>query len=111
MGTQEVEQFLTYLAVNGRVASSTQNQALSAILFMYKEVLKIELPWLSDVTRAKRPEKIPLVFSKNETRKLLANLDIPISHPVPNQGFKSSTYFLTSAICLIRSSAMRSAAR
>jgi site-specific recombinase XerD len=71
MGTQEVEQFLTYLAVNGRVASSTQNQALSAILFMYKEVLKIELPWLSDVTRAKRPEKIPLVFSKNETRKLL----------------------------------------
>jgi integron integrase len=75
MGTQEVEQFLTYLAVNGRVASSTQNQALSAILFMYKEVLKIELPWLSDVTRAKRPEKIPLVFSKNEIQKLLANLD------------------------------------
>jgi integron integrase len=75
MGTQEVEQFLTYLAVNGRVASSTQNQALSAILFMYKEVLRIELPWLNDVTRAKRPEKIPLVFSKNETRKLLANLD------------------------------------
>jgi site-specific recombinase XerD len=68
MGTQEVEQFLTYLAVNGRVASSTQNQALSAILFMYKEVLKIELSWLNDVTRAKRPEKIPLVFSKNEIR-------------------------------------------
>ena len=80
MGTQEVEQFLTYLAVNGRVASSTQNQALSAILFMYKEVLKIELPWLSDVTRAKRPEKIPLVFSKNETRKLLANLDGILDH-------------------------------
>ncbi len=75
MGTQEVEQFLTYLAVNGRVASSTQNQALSAILFMYKEVLKIELPWLNDVTRAKRCEKIPLVFSKIEIRKLLANLD------------------------------------
>ena len=75
MGTQEVEQFLTYLAVNGRVASSTQNQALSAILFMYKEVLKIELPWLKDVTRAKRSEKIPLVFSKNEIQKLLAKLD------------------------------------
>jgi len=75
MGTQQVEQFLTYLAVNGRVASSTQNQALSAILFMYKEVLGIELPWLNDVTRAKRPEKIPLVFSKNEIRKLLANLE------------------------------------
>ena len=75
MGAQEVEQFLTYLAVNGRVAASTQNQALSAILFMYKEVLKIELSWLNDVTRAKRSEKIPLVFSKNEIRKVLANLD------------------------------------
>ena len=61
MGTKEVEQFLTYLAVSGRVASSTQNQALSAILFMYKEVLKIELPWLNDVTRAKRSERIPSV--------------------------------------------------
>lgn len=75
MGAPEVEQFLTYLAVNGRVASSTQNQALSAIIFMYKEVLKIELSWLNDVTRAKRPETTPLVFSKNEIRKLLANLD------------------------------------
>ena len=75
MGAKEVEQFLTYLAVKGRVASSTQNQALSAILFMYKEVLKIELPWLEDVTRAKRPERIPLVFTKKEIQKVLANLD------------------------------------
>jgi len=75
MGTKEVEQFLTYLAVNGRVASSTQNQARSAILFMYKEVLKIDLPWLNDVTRAKRSEKVPLVFTKNEIQKVLANLD------------------------------------
>ena len=59
MGSQEVEQYLTHLAVKGRVASSIQNQALSAILFMYKEVLQIELPWLNDVTRAKRPERIP----------------------------------------------------
>ena len=75
MGTKEIEQFLTYLAVKGRVASSTQNQALSAIFFMYKEVLKIELSWLNDVNRAKRPEKVPLVFSKNEIQKLLTNLD------------------------------------
>jgi len=75
MGIKEVERFLTYLAVNGRVASSTQNQALSAILFMYKEVLKIDLPWLNDVTRAKRSEKVPLVFTKNEIQKVLANLD------------------------------------
>ena len=75
LGAQEVEQFLTHLAVNGRVAPSTQNQALSAILFMYNEVLKIELPWLNNVTRAKRGEKIPLVFSKKEIQKLLAHLD------------------------------------
>jgi integron integrase len=75
MGAQEVEQFLTYLAVNGRVASSTQNQALSAILFMYKEVLNIELPSINNVTRAKRPEKLPVVFSKNEIQRLLASLD------------------------------------
>ena len=75
LGVQEVEQFLTFLAVERRVASSTQNQALSAILFMYKEVLKIELPWIEDVTRAKRYEKIPAVFSKDEIRKILANLD------------------------------------
>ena len=75
MGAKEVEQFLTYLAVENRVASSTQNQALSAILFMYKEVLNIELPWLVGLTRAKRPEKVPLVFSKKEVQNILANLD------------------------------------
>ncbi len=77
MGAKEVEQFLTYLAVENRVASSTQNQALSAILFMYKEVLNIELPWLADLTRAKRPETVPLVFSKKEVQNILANLDGP----------------------------------
>ncbi len=75
MGAKEVEQFLTYLAVENRVASSTQNQALSAILFMYKELLNIELPWLVGLTRAKRPEKVPLVFSKKEVQNILANLD------------------------------------
>jgi len=75
MGAAEVEQFLTYLAVKLGVASSTQNQALSAILFLYKEVLGIELPWLNNVTRAKRPEKLPVVFSKNEIKAVMANLD------------------------------------
>ena len=80
MGTKEVEQFLTYLAVNGRVASSTQNQAFSAILFMYKEVLKIDLPWFNDVTRAKRSEKVPLVFTKDEIQKVLANFRLGSGH-------------------------------
>ena len=72
----EVEQFLTHLAVNLRVASSTQNQALSAILFLYKQILGIELPWLNNVTRAKRPEKLPVVFSKNEIKSVMANLGL-----------------------------------
>src|SRR3989338_9390683 len=55
MGSQEVEAFLTHLAVVGNVAASTQNQAKSALLFLYKEVLEIELPWLDNVTRAKQP--------------------------------------------------------
>jgi integrase len=75
MGRGEVEQFLTFLAVKRKVASSTQNQALSAILFMYKEVLGIELPWLKDVTRAKKPEKVPIVLSTREVRNVFANLD------------------------------------
>lgn len=75
MGKSEVEQFLTFLAVKKKIASSTQNQALSAILFMYKEVLGHELPWLNNVTRAKKPEKLPIVLSKKEVKKVFANLD------------------------------------
>ena len=55
MGAPEVTAFLTSLAVHGKVAASTQNQALSALLFLYREVLEVELPWLDDVVRAKRP--------------------------------------------------------
>ena len=75
MGKSEVEQFLTFLAVKNKVASSTQNQALSAILFMYKEVLENELPWLNNVTRAKKSEKVPIVLSKKEVRRVFDNLD------------------------------------
>jgi len=55
MGAPEVTAFLTSLAVHGKVAASTQNQALSAVLFLYREVLAVELPWLDDIVRAKRP--------------------------------------------------------
>ena len=57
LGAPEVTNFLSYLAVNRKVAASTQNQALAAILFLYRHVLKQELPWLNDVTRAKRPTR------------------------------------------------------
>ena len=55
LGASEVTAFLTSLAVHDKVAASTQNQALSALLFLYREVLSVELPWLDDVIRAKRP--------------------------------------------------------
>src|SRR5680860_1074852 len=66
MGKLEVEEFLTWLAVKRQVAPSTQNQALQAILFLYKKVLNIELAWLDDVVRAKRQQRIPVVLSRRE---------------------------------------------
>lgn len=62
MAEAEVRDFLTHLARAGNVAASTQNQALSALLFLYKEVLKQEIGWLGNVERAKRPPKIPVVL-------------------------------------------------
>ena len=75
MGVAEVEAWLTSLAVDGKVAASTQNQALSAVLFLYREVLGEELPWVTDVIRAKRPERLPVVFTKAEAQAVLARLD------------------------------------
>jgi integron integrase len=75
MGKQEVSDFLTHLAVEGKVASSTQNQALAALLFLYRVVLEQEFGWLEDVVRAKRPRRIPVVFTHQEALAVLANLE------------------------------------
>lgn len=75
MGGPEVERFLTGLAVEGNVASGTQNQALSALLFLYREVLEIQLPWMDNVVRAKRPRRLPVVLSRDEAKRLLTALD------------------------------------
>jgi integron integrase len=75
LGAQEVEAFLTHLAVVGQVSASTQNQALSALLFLYKEVLSIDLPWLDNVVRAKRPQRLPVVLSRNEVREVLVRMN------------------------------------
>jgi integron integrase len=75
MGAAEVAAFLTSLAVQGKVAASTQNQALSALLFLYREVLGVELPWLDDVIRAKRPLHLPVVLTREEVRAVLQRLD------------------------------------
>ncbi len=71
MGGPEVEVFLTYLAVRGQVAASTQNQALSALLFLYRQVLGVDLPWMENVVRAKRPKRLPTVLTAGEVRSLL----------------------------------------
>src|SRR5574337_1648178 len=75
MGVAEVEGFLSTLAVEGKVAAGTQNQALSALLFLYKEVLSVELPWMETVVRAERPQRVPVVLSSDEVNRLLAMMD------------------------------------
>ncbi len=73
----DVTRFLSALAVERHVAASTQNQALSALLFLYRDVLGVELPWLDDIVRAKRPERLPVVLSRDEVRALIQRLDGP----------------------------------
>jgi integrase len=74
MGAPEVEDFLTALAVKNQVSASTQNQALAAILFLYRDVLELKLPWLQDVVRAKRPQRLPVVLTRAEVQAVLARL-------------------------------------
>lgn len=74
MGAPEINAFLSHLAVVKRVAASTQNQALSAILFLYKEVLKQEVGHLEGVVRAKKPVKVPVVFTIEEVHAVLVRL-------------------------------------
>lgn len=78
MGAAEIEAFLTYLAAERRVSASTQNVALSAILFLYREVLEIELPWLDNFSPAKRPQRLPVVLSREEVTSLLDNVERPL---------------------------------
>lgn len=75
MGKAEVEAFLTSLAVDRDVSAATQSQALSAILFLYREVLEQPLPWLDEVTRAKRPARLPVVLAVDEVQRLLAAVE------------------------------------
>lgn len=75
LGGSDVESFLTSLASSGGVSASTQNQALAALLFLYREVLKQELPWMDEVVRAKRSRRIPVVLSGDEVRRMLSMLD------------------------------------
>src|SRR5215470_13371638 len=74
MGAEEVKAFLSHLATQMNVAASTQNQAFSALLFLYQEVLKNRLPWIDDIVRAKRPAKLPVVLTQAEARAVLSKM-------------------------------------
>ena len=74
LGAAEVEQFLTHLAVHGKVAASTQNQAKSALLFLYKEVLALDIPWLDNIEKARAPKRLPVVLTRDEVQAVLTRL-------------------------------------
>jgi integron integrase len=74
MGAAEVEAFLSHLATGRNVSASTQNQALAALLFLYRQVLGAQLPWLDNITRAKRQRRRPVVLSRAEVARLLRNV-------------------------------------
>lgn len=75
MGGEHVAAFLSSLATDARVAASTQNQALAALLFLYRDVYGAELPWLDSVVRAKRPARLPAVLSRDEVRAVLGRME------------------------------------
>jgi integron integrase len=75
MDRPEVRTFLSHLAIERHVSVSTQRQALSAIAFLYREILEQDLSWLEDMERAKKPERLPVVFCRAEARTVLARLD------------------------------------
>src|SRR5437762_1033247 len=72
MGAEEVNAFLSHLAVDGKVSASTQAQALSALVFLYRHVLDDPLPWIDDIVRARRKKKLPVVLTREEVLSLLA---------------------------------------
>jgi len=71
LGHREVTQFLSHLATEGEVAASTQQQALSALLFLYQVVLGLELPWLTEIVRPKKPKRLPVVLNPDEVQRIL----------------------------------------
>jgi integron integrase len=79
LGAEHIESYLTFLAVNRQVSASTQNQALSALLFLYKEVLGVDLPYLDGITRAKKSQRVPVVFTQDEAFRVIQGLQPPHS--------------------------------
>jgi site-specific recombinase XerD len=74
MGKEEMGEFLSHLAVEGHVAASTQNQALNALVFLYKQVLERDVGLIDGVVRAKRPKRAPVVLTREEVKQVFAQL-------------------------------------
>jgi integron integrase len=74
MGADEIRQYLSHLATEGHVSASTQNQALAALLFLYRDVLSLELPFIDGIERAKRPVRVPVVLTREETIRIVSQL-------------------------------------
>jgi integron integrase len=74
MGAEEIRQYLSHLANVGRVSASTQNQALSALLFLYREVMSIELLYIDGIERAKRPGRVPVVLTREEADRVISEM-------------------------------------
>ena len=75
MGADEIRAYINHLAVKDNVSSSTQNQALQAILFLYKNILKQEIGWINEIEKVARTKHIPVVFSKAEAKLVLENMN------------------------------------
>jgi integrase len=75
LGAEDIKTYLGHLAVHRHVSASTQNQALNALLFLYRRVLGIKLPWFDDIVRATRPARVPVVLTRNEVSRLLGALE------------------------------------
>ena len=105
-GYPTLTRFLTALAVEGKVAASTQNQALSALLFLYREVLGLEVPWLDGLVRAKRPQRLPVVLSRDEVRSVLERLEgVPrlMAYLLYGAGLRLLECTCTNRCCSVRS--------
>ena len=75
MGEAEIRAFISDLAVNRQVAASTQTVALSALLILYRDVLKQELRYIANIERAQKPKRVPVVFTRDEVKRILTNLE------------------------------------
>ncbi|MCU1348084.1 MAG: integron integrase [Acidobacteria bacterium] len=82
MGAEEVNAFLSHLAVEQTVSASTQNQALATLLFLYRNVLAEPLPWIDDIVRAQRPLRLPVVLTTDEVRRVIEEVSPPVARLV-----------------------------